>query len=228
MKLLRVNVTLWICPNRMEDEKMKTTNYSLRKRLLAVLLSLLMALQMMPAGAFAAGEGGDGDIEEDGASYSGATYYKIEFFVQEDGEEEEVVSRLAKAADTPETIGVMPQDPFRAGKTFLHWVNAEDNTVVTAATPVKGNMRVKAVFDSINIYTVTVKYYYMRGANDRVDFDQTVVSVDGRKVTEENPLTIVSPANTTVDEPTKEYHGAQGLIFYPSTQTVKTPAMFWA
>ena len=52
-------------------------------------------------------------------------YYEVKFVVDKtsDGGEVEVHSQLLRVVDANEKIGVMPQDPFYAGHTFLNWVD---------------------------------------------------------------------------------------------------------
>ena len=103
------------------------------------------------------------------AQAQGEQYYTVTFYVENpsDGTMEifSQMQRLVEQGQEHPTIGVMPQDPFSAGKVFKNWikVNNLDETQgpqVTAETEVTGNMLVKASFDDINIYTVRLDYYY--------------------------------------------------------------------
>ena len=186
---------------------MKTT--SITKRLYALILAIAMILQIAPVSALA------DDLNRMRSNQTGGqTFFTVNFY-----EGENLLRQLIAENGT---ISVTPEKPFREGARFVEWNTKADGKgeKVDVGYSVTGDLDVYAIFESINIYTIKVHYFYMRGENDRVDFDQTTEIVDGNTVTDDNPLTITSPSETEVDAATQHYNNAQGLIFYPTMQTV--------
>ena len=120
----------------------------------------------------------------------------------------------------------LPQDPFCAEHNFLYWKNKATGLVVNENTTVTGDMEILAVFEDINLYTITVDYYFHDCVNN-VDevFDRAIYVVDGTKVTADHPFSITSPAQTPVPSAVQSCAGASENIFYPEEQTINiTPA----
>ena len=135
--------------------------------------------------------------------------YRVRFIVREDGEEE-ILSQYFKTDG--EKIGAMPQDPFVEGKVFRKWVIEGTETEVTADTPVDQSFDVIAVFDTIDVYTITAEYYYLNDNNTEIIFDSQIMQVEGTQL----PYTIHAPSSTKTDE----HQVSGGPIYYPETPTV--------
>ncbi|MCI5583877.1 MAG: InlB B-repeat-containing protein, partial [Anaeroplasma sp.] len=112
-----------------------------KKRFLAIVLSLVLVLQMLPTSALG--------VTFYSARLSGATYYQVDFFASG----EKVATQYVESGETL----TLPEAPTAAGKSFTGWKDAAGNKV-TSDTTVSGDMTVTAVFEDISVYTVTVKY----------------------------------------------------------------------
>ena len=114
---------------------MNTGNYSLRKRLLAIVMSLMMVLQMMPVTAFA--------DEVESAVLSGTTSYTVEYVVYG-----ETVDEYTDIVEEGSTVDSLPEAPeSSSGAAFLGWYIGDSDVQFTASTPVTSDLTVKAVFD---------------------------------------------------------------------------------
>ena len=114
------------------------------KRFVAILLTILMVLEMLPVNALAAGWARTYSNVE-----SGSTYHKVTFEANGSVVAEQYVESGATL--------VLPESPSAEGKSFTGWVDSNKNPV-TASTTVSGNMTVTAVFEDISVFTVKVKY----------------------------------------------------------------------
>ena len=143
------------------------------------------------------------------ASYSDLTQVK---FVMNNGTDETVISLYERQEG--ETIGNMPENPFREGYVFVKWVDQADMTTeITAETEVpEGGLTAVAVFEEVHRYDITVKYYYMVGTQ-RVDFEEEVFEIQEQDA----PYTIIPPASTKVSE---EYI-SDTPIYYPNQPSVQ-------
>ena len=125
--------------------------------------------------------------------------------------------------ETGAPFAFLPQNPFCAGKNFNHWVNDANNAVVDESTTVNGDMVVRAVYDDISLYTITVNYYYIDCSNGDAKkvFDQAAYIIDGTKVTDGHPYQITSPAQTNVPVAVQNCTAnATDDIFYPEEPTI--------
>ena len=134
---------------------MKTGRNTLTKRLVAILLSILMVLQMMPMTNFAIAEG-EGSGWQDGAkaTRSGETFYTVKFY---EGSEE-----LTQIIVEDGTLSVLPENPFKEGFRFKEWNTESDGTgsKVEQGRTITGNLDVYAIFEEIKVYQVSVDYWY--------------------------------------------------------------------
>ncbi len=122
----------------------------------------------------------------------------------------ETLSQYFRTEGDP--IGTMPQDPFIEGKIFEKWVDQETGADVTAATVVNGNIVAVAQFRTVDVYNITVEYYYI-GNNGEVIFSTELLQVEHSEL----PYTITAPSTTKTDP--NEVTGAP--IYYPETPTVE-------
>lgn len=129
-------------------------------------------------------------------------------YTDNNGAVQEVASTQIEA-NSP--ITTLPEAPFREGYRFTKWTIQGTDTVVTADTTVEGDMVVEAQFDKIDIYTITVNYFYHNKASDQdVTFNTEIFQVEEKDL----PYRVTPPASTEVD---KEAAGTEKeAIYYPS------------
>ncbi|MBR5113768.1 MAG: InlB B-repeat-containing protein, partial [Oscillospiraceae bacterium] len=170
---------------------------------------------------------GDGAYDEGETVYAGGEQVtsdltliadlKDEFYVRfvvldDEGQE---LDRLAQYFRTAgEAIGTMPQDPFVAGKVFVKWVIQGTDTEVTAETVVEDSMTVVAVFRTIDVYRITVDYYYLNDNGAEVLFNTDLLEAEAHEL---DPAYIITAPSTTQTDPDQV---ANGPIYYPETPTV--------
>ena len=99
-------------------------------------------------------------------------------------------------------VGALPQQPFKEGYTFDKWVVRGTETQVTADTVVsEPEMFVEALFTKINVYTLTINYFYrVEGREDPVVFDTDVYQFDD----DELPYSVDTPPSTRAEEVSEE------------------------
>ncbi|MBQ6051776.1 MAG: Cna B-type domain-containing protein, partial [Clostridia bacterium] len=137
--------------------------------------------------------------------------YAVSFVVLAD--DGSVIERLAQYfKSSGEAIQTMPQDPFVAGKVFVKWVNEDTGEEVTADTVVTESFRAIAEFRPINVYIISVKYWYT-GNNGEVVFNEELIEVEAHDL----PYTITTPGTTQTDPD----EVAGGPLYYPSTPTLE-------
>ena len=187
------------------------------------LFLVLAALLLLPALAMAAGDEWIGvhsaPLLKDNESLNPFT---VTFVADRGAGDETLVSRVVENTDPPSAVSVLPEAPFWAGHAFLAWAD-EDGEKITANTPVTRNMTVRAQYREINIYKVEIDYVYYTGrgsTGQRVRFDKNIVYVDG-SIISAGPVTIVSPAQTEVDEETRNNYGISSTTFYPRQPDVE-------
>ena len=149
-----------------------------------------------------------------------ANFHTVTFVEDKDGDgtfETTVTTKRVTKADGAK-VGTLPETPFVAGKDFLGWTD-ESGNIVTADTPVTRDMEVRALFDDVHIYKVTIEYYYLRSETDKKVFDSNILYVDGSKIAS-SPVTVDSPSDVEVDDAAVSYHDAQGKTFYPEKTSV--------
>ena len=135
--------------------------------------------------------------------------------IDDTGVETEVLSQYYHGSG--EKIGTMPQDPFTTGKVFDKWVIKGTETEVTEETVVNESMTVVAVFRSLKVYKISAEYYYIAKKGD-IEGQPRVFNVDLIEVEEHQlPYTITAPDSTQTED---QYVGG-GLIYYPTSRTVK-------
>ncbi|MBO7606402.1 MAG: InlB B-repeat-containing protein, partial [Paludibacteraceae bacterium] len=120
-----------------------------------------------------------------------------------------------------ETFQFLPYEPFCEGKTFAGWVD-EAEQAVDENTEVNRNMVVHAVFEDINLYWVTMEYWYEECPGGAKVFDQAIYLIDGKKVRDGQPFVITSPSQTSVSDAALACPGVDASedIFYPELQSV--------
>lgn len=176
---------------------------------LALILALLPALLC----AVLAEAGTDGDTEENAA-------YAVRFVIPGPDGTQDVMERLVDRAPDA-AVGPLPEDPFSPGMTFLGWQDAETQQEITADMPVDRDLTAVAQFAPIPVYTVAVEYYYRRSDTETVVFDRALLTVDGGRITEDQPLTVPSPLRTEADAAAMQYHDTLDPFFYPEAECVQ-------
>ena len=170
-----------------------------KKRFLAIVLSLVLVLQMLPTSALG--------VTFYSARLSGADYYTVVFVASG----ETVATQYVESGATL----TLPQSPTAAGKSFTGWVDAEGEPV-TSATTVSGNMTVTAVFEDISVYTVIVKYVLADNPSAEVatkvqrQYFRSYNTDDGAGRFDVSSDEIVSPA--VVSYGGKEYYPSQTKV----------------
>ena len=125
---------------------MKSEYCSTKKRLLAIILSLMIVFQMMPAGVLAE-EGWKRSVSD---AKGGTSAFRVTWTV--DGQSG---SYLVTEAGTM-LSDILPASPSKEGDyRFTGWVDAGGNPVNPATTEVTGDISVTAVFEEIIFKTVT-------------------------------------------------------------------------
>ena len=120
-----------------------------------------------------------------------------------------------------ETFQFLPYEPFCEGKTFAGWVD-EAEQAVDVNTVVNRNMVVHAVFEDINLYWVTMEYWYEECPGGEKVFDQAIYLIGGKKIRDGQPFVITSPSQTSVSDAALACPGVDASedIFYPELQSV--------
>ena len=120
-----------------------------------------------------------------------------------------------------ETFQFLPYEPFCEGKTFAGWVD-EAEQAVDENTTVDRNMVVHAVFEDINLYWVTMEYWYEECPGGEKVFDRAIYLIDGKKIRNGQPFVITSPSQTSVSDAALACPGVDASedIFYPEQQSV--------
>ncbi|MBR3096305.1 MAG: InlB B-repeat-containing protein, partial [Bacteroidales bacterium] len=138
--------------------------------------------------------------------------YLVSFVVPgEDGQEDEVLlSQYFRSAG--EAIQTLPQSPFRAGEIFDKWVDQDTGYEVTADTVVNKNIIAEARFREIEVYEITVEYYYLNDQNQEVVSGTDILNIEVQQF----PYTIMAPE--TVKTAANEVSGAP--FYYPEVQSI--------
>ncbi len=129
-------------------------------------------------------------------------------FLVEDGE---VINQYFRSEG--EAIGAVPQDPFVPGKVFVKWVKKGTETEVTAETVVTESFDAVAVFRTVDVYVLTVEYYYMSDNKEEIIFNTDVIDID--KDTD-LPYEITAPSSTQ----TEEQYVEGSPVYYPETPKI--------
>lgn len=145
-----------------------------------------------------------------------ADFYTVKFvMLDSDNVEQEIVTLVDIAEGA--TIKGLPEEPFKSGYTFKHWMDRKTGNIVTADTPVTEDMVVEAVFEPISIYTIKVNYFYQnKSANQNVVFDSETFQLDDSDI----PYRITPPASTKVyrsDDPSLP----ADAIYYPQQPLIE-------
>lgn len=148
-----------------------------------------------------------------------ADYYTVNFVYKDSEENEQTISTLVDKASGSK-LGTLPESPFREGYVFSHWINKETGETVDENTTITGNMTVEAVFNNINIYTITVEYYYHNNSQNKdVTIDKETVQLEKS----DTPYQITPPASTEVSN--KEGTSlASDAIYYPEQSILEYKA----
>ncbi len=110
-----------------------------------------------------------------------------------------------------DTIETLPDDPFLPGKVFDHWKNENNDETVTVGYTVTESFDAVAVFTDIEIYELTMYYYYMNGSN-KVEVGTQVYEITKTDVA--NGFTVTAPSSTIATEIYQEQ------MYYPNRPTV--------
>lgn len=148
-----------------------------------------------------------------------ADYYDVKFvMVDSDNVEQEIVTLIDISEGA--TIKDLPDEPFRSGYTFKHWIDRKTGSIVTADTPVTEDMVVEAVFEPISIYTIKVNYFYQnKSSNQKVVFDSETFQLDDDDV----PYRITPPASTKVYR-SDDSSLAADAVYYPEQPLIEITA----
>ncbi|GLB79691.1 hypothetical protein SalAn1F4_06240 [Streptococcus alactolyticus] len=142
----------------------------------------------------------------------------ITFVFQNNNNEEENVTTLHKKDG--DKLATLPAAPFKTGYIFDHWQNKVTGETVTADTVVNGDMTVKAEFNKIEIYTVTIEYYYHNSSSDSdVVFDKEIHQIE----ISDTPYHIIPPTSTNVSKD-DDTNLEQDAIYYPEKAVVEITA----
>lgn len=148
-----------------------------------------------------------------------ADYYTVNFVYKDSEENEQTISTLVDKASGSK-LGTLPESPFREGYVFSHWINKETGETVDENTTITGNMTVEAVFNNINIYTITVEYYYHnKSQNKDVTIDKETVQLEKS----DTPYQITPPASTEVSNK-ENTNLASDAIYYPEQSILEYKA----
>lgn len=148
-----------------------------------------------------------------------ADYYTVNFVYKDSEENEQTISTLVDKASGSK-LGTLPESPFREGYVFSHWINKETGETVDENTTITGNMTVEAVFNNINIYTITVEYYYHnKSQNKDVTIDKETVQLEKS----DTPYQITPPASTEVSNK-EDTNLASDAIYYPEQSILEYKA----
>lgn len=148
-----------------------------------------------------------------------ADYYTVNFVYKDSEENEQTISTLVDKASGSK-LGTLPESPFREGYVFSHWINKETDETVDENTTITGNMTVEAVFNNINIYTITVEYYYHNNSQNKdVTIDKETVQLEKS----DTPYQITPPASTEVSNK-EDTSLASDAIYYPEQSILEYKA----
>ncbi|MGT2736557.1 InlB B-repeat-containing protein [Streptococcus orisratti] len=148
-----------------------------------------------------------------------ADYYTVNFVYKDSEENEQTISTLVDKASGSK-LGTLPESPFREGYVFSHWINKETGEIVDENTTITGNMTVEAVFNNINIYTITVEYYYHNNSQNKdVTIDKETVQLEKS----DTPYQITPPASTEVSNK-EDTSLASDAIYYPEQSILEYKA----
>lgn len=152
------------------------------------------------------------DTETESATETDTTpqSYTVTFY----NDDSEITSTQIEARAA---LATLPENPFKSGYRFDHWENADTGETVTAETVVNGNLKVKAVFTEISIYTVTVNYYYHNNSSGKdVTFDIEIFQIEEK----DTPYQITPPASTEVEKEMDTSLTADA-IYYPQEAIIE-------
>lgn len=144
----------------------------------------------------------------------GKNYYTVKFSYINSNNETKDTTYLVEATANA-TIGNLPQDPFVAGKRFVKWVDAAQNTA-SPTTPVTRNMEFNAVFEEIEEYEVKVEYIYFNNAQGKdVAFDTEIYKLAEYDL----PYEIKTPKSSIIKK-TDDNTLTNDAIYYPETEII--------
>ena len=132
------------------------------KRFMAMLMAMLMILQVMPVEAMA--EGIEGLKSRVSNVITGSTFFTLTFTVEGEDGNDDVITQYVENGQKP----VLPENPAKAGYTFVGWFTADD-TEVTKETMITSDMAAVARFTPIATVTVTVNYVAEDGTTPVAD-----------------------------------------------------------
>lgn len=145
-----------------------------------------------------------------------ADFYTVKFVMLDSDDVEQEIDTLVDIAEGA-TIKDLPDEPFKSGFTFKHWMDRKTGNIVTADTPVTEDMVVEAVFEPISIYTIKVNYFYQnKSSNQNVVFDSETFQLDDSDI----PYRITPPASTKVYRSDDTTLPADA-IYYPEQSVIE-------
>ena len=156
-------------------------------------------------------------VEEDLTLYAVfAGLVRVNFIVKDNnGDVIADKSQYFVEVTTGSKVGMLPEDPFLAGKVFVKWADQDTGEEVTANTRVSQSIIAEAVFTDIGVYTIKLNYFYMNGSN-RVDFQSQSYNILESQA--ENGYTITLPESSPVKLGSDaDQHND---VYYPSQPTV--------
>lgn len=169
------------------------------KRFMAMLMAMLMILQVMPVEAMA--EGIEGLKSRVSNVITGSTFFTLTFTVEGADGNDDVITQYVENGQKP----VLPENPAKAGYTFVGWFTADD-TEVTKETLITSDMAAVARFTPIATVTVTVNY----------------VAEDGTQVADPTVREYLANSEDVITCPAEVVH--KGVTLYPEQTSVTVNA----
>ena len=155
----------------------------------------------------------DSKVNEDLTLYAiFAEQVRVKFLVKDD--EGHIISEKSQYyidMTAGSSIETLPDDPFIMGKKFERWENETTGEEVKVGTVVENSFNAVAVFSEIQIYKLTVNYFYMNDTQ-RVDIGSQTYYINKGEI--EAGYTVTAPGSTYADEL------ADPQMYYPSLPTI--------
>lgn len=147
-------------------------------------------------------------------------YYTVKFVLLDDEGNEQVIANNEIKALEGAKVGHLPENPFKEGYHFKGWKNKESGNPIDADTLLTGDITAVAVFEKIDIYTVTIQYYYHNIAHNADEkLDQEVHQLEES----DTPYQITPPASTEVTKQNDPGLTAD-VIYYPEIPIIEIKA----
>lgn len=157
----------------------------------------------------------DNNVSARTADDQTSTTHRVSFVYTDSDDVEHDLSTLT--VQDGKSVGVSPDNPFRAGYRFVNWQDKVTGEKITADTIVTKDMTVEAIFERITIYSVRISYYYTNHYNNkRVNIDTEIYNLEDKDL----PFQIRPPASTRVtkkDDPSLE----DDVVYYPNQYIIE-------